>query len=395
MKKILFYTPFPPAKETGACKVVLELAEELELLGWHSTVIGPLEVAAALPPSQQCLVPSESLRHYLLKHAEHYDVVDYEHPHLPFPRSDFSPRPLFVARSVMLLHHLEQYPIPIGRSLKAKIGQIVKGKERKKRLRQSISECFYSLQQADLINLCNDDEKATLIRHGIPADKMVVIPFGISRVRRPLFDAISSTPPVSPVVAFVGSFDYRKGVNEFPRIVEQVTAQIPGVRFRLIGTAGMFPTEQSVLAHFPKCLWPFIEVIPKFPALELPKLLAPCSLGIFPSRIEGFPFGVLEMLAASLPVFAYDVPGPRMTLLPDYLIKPGDADSISSKIITLLSDTETLAAARCWAKQRSQQYQWKEIAEATNEIYSTCIVNRENECLAVVDICPQDNYIST
>lgn len=371
--KILFYTPGAPSKEVGACKVVLELAEEMEALGWGCTVVGPTEVAAALPKFQQSLLPSERLRHYLLQHAANYDVVDYEHPHLPFPRSDFPCRPLFVARSVMLLHHLEQYPVPIGRSLKSKVGHLLKGNARQQ-LRRSINNCFYTIQQADLVNLCNDDEKATLIEHGIPAEKMIVLPFGISRARRPLFDAISSQPPASPVVAFVGTFDYRKGANEFPTIVQHVSKQMPNVRFRLVGTAGMFPTEAAVRGHFPTRLQPFLEIVPKFPSDDLPGLLAPCSLGIFPSRVEGFPFGVLEMLAASLPVIAYDVPGPRMTLPADYLVPAGDAVSMSRKIVTLLRETEKLAAARLWAKQRSQQYHWKEIAEATHEIYSHYLV---------------------
>ena len=381
--KILFCTPHPPAKETGACKVVLELAEELELLGWQCNVVGPPEVAAALPPSQQSLIPSERLRQYLLKNAEKYDVVDYEHTCMRFPRTDFSNRPLFVARSVMLRHHLDHYAVPIGKSLKAKIGQLIKGSKRANTSQQRISECFYTIQQADLVNLCNDDEKETLIQQGVPADKMVVLPFGISRIRRPLFDAISAAPPQSPLVAFVGSFDYRKGANEFPAIVDQVSVQVPKVRFRLLGTAGMFPTEQSVLAHFPKRLWPFLEVIPKFPATQLPLLLEPCSVGLFPSYIEGFPFGVLEMLAASLPVVAYDVPGPRMMLPENYLVKPGDASSMSRKIIALIHDAEKLTKARLWAKNRSQQYRWKEIAETTSKIYSVRIERRKVEQMSL------------
>lgn len=367
--RILFYTPFPPRKEAGACKVVMELAEEMELLGWECTVVGPPQVAAALPSSMQNLPPSERLRHYLLKNAQNYDVIDYEHPHLPFPRSDFSPAPLFVARSVMLLHHLKQHPVPIGNGLKSKLGHLIKGNRRRQQLKQEIAACFYTIQQADCVNLCNDDEKQTLLQHGIPDQKMIVLPFGISRTRRPLFDAIPSLPPPTPVVAFVGSFDYRKGANEFPAIVEQVSAQVPEVRFRLLGTAGMFPTVQSVLAHFPKRLWPLLEVIPKFPAEELPSLLGACSLGLFPSRIEGFPFGVLEMLAASLPVVAYDVPGPRMTLPAEYLTNPGDAFQVSHKISALLRDPEKLTAARAWAKQRSQQYNWNEIAQTTSDVY--------------------------
>lgn len=377
--KILFYTPFPPAKETGACKVVIELAEEMELLGWQCDVIGPTEVAADLTVNQQALSLKEQLRQYLLKNGEKYDVVDYEHPHLPFARSDFSPKPIFVARSVMLRHHIKSYAVPVGKGLRAKIGQIVKSRKRHREQNQDIADSTYAIQQADMVNLCNDDEKETLMRLGVPAGKIIVLPFGISRSRRPLFDAVSSTVPVLPRIAFVGSFDYRKGANEFPIIVEQILAQVPDAHFRLLGTAGMFPTREAVLAHFPERLRSAIEVIPKYPAYDLPTLLESCSLGVFPSRIEGFPFGVLEMLAASLPVFAYDVPGPRATLPPEHLVKPGDAFGMSHKVIDLLCDKEKLAVARVWAKQRSQEFQWKEIASKNSDVYLSCIDQRKAE----------------
>ena len=38
------------------------------------------------------------------------------------------------------------------------------------------------------------------------------------------------------------------------------------------------------------------------------------SAGAFPSHCEGFPFGVLEMLAAGLPVVAYRAPGAPMMI---------------------------------------------------------------------------------
>jgi len=167
--------------------------------------------------------------------------VDYEHPHLPFARSDFSPKPIFVARSVMLRHHIKSYAVPVGKGLRAKIGQIVKSRKRQREQNQDIADSTYAIQQADMVNLCNDDEKETLMRLGVPAGKIIVLPFGISRSRRPLFDAVSSTVPVLPRIAFVGSFDYRKGANEFPIIVEQILAQVPDAHFRLLGTAGLKP----------------------------------------------------------------------------------------------------------------------------------------------------------
>ena len=180
------------------------------------------------------------------------------------------------------------------------------------------------------------------------------------------------------MVAFVGTFDYRKGANEFPEIVASVSASVPSVKFRLLGTAGMFEDAEQVLAHFPRRSRHRIEVVPKFRPEDLPSLLAPCSAGIFPSYIEGFPFGVLEMLAASLPVFAYDVPGPRETLPVEHLTPPGDAQSMGLKVANLLTDHAKLSAARHEAKKKSQQYTWAEAAKTTHEIYTGLLSNRSS-----------------
>mgnify|MGYP002785256976 FL=1 len=75
------------------------------------------------------------------------------------------------------------------------------------------------------------------------------------------------------------------------------------------------------------------------------------------------------MLAASIPVIAYNAPGPPMMLPSEYLVAPGDTDSMSAKVIDLLKDIKKLAQARVWAKERSQEFCWQKIAEKTSQIY--------------------------
>lgn len=377
--KILFLSPVSPSRELGASKVVVELAEEMQGLGWECDVRGIRDI---LPDEVKERTDrhslSEGLRQFMREHAADYDVVDYDHPYLPFARENFSKQTLFVARSVMLAHHFESYPIPTAQNWRSHLGSLIKGRARRRHLKAWIDQATLSVQEADLINVCNSNEKSELVRRGIPKEKIVFIPFGISRTRRPLFDAVPSTPPERPIVAFVGTFDYRKGANEFPKIVSLVSAAVPEVSFRLFGTAGMFSNAEQVLAHFPRRLRHRIEVTPKFDADDLPSLLAPCSAGVFPSYIEGFPFGVLEMLAASLPVFAYDVPGPRETLPAEHLTPPGDAQSMGVKVADLLTDHTKLSAARHEAKKISQQYTWAEAAKTTHEIYTRLLRNRSS-----------------
>ena len=372
--KFLFCSREPLVRELGAPRVIIELAEALQELDLQCKLIGPTEIYQDCDNVQKPY--SECLRHYLRQHAAEYDVVDYGHEHLPYQRAEFNERTLFVARSVMLVHHFETYPIPIGKGWKSRIGRFIKGRSWRSATHERIAQARRTVSEADLVNVCNLNEVDELVHESIPSDKIVVIPFGMSKSRRSLFCTLSSTPPDQPVIAFVGTFDYRKGANEFPTIVQSICASVADVRFRLIGTKGMFKTAKEVLAHFPSTLTHRIDVIPTLSPEDIPDLLRSCSVGIFPSYLEGFPFGVLDMLAASVPVVAYDSPGPPMMLPSEYLVPRGDAKAMSDKVIALLRNRDDLHATRTWANQRSQQFNWSDIAQKTVETYSRYLKHR-------------------
>lgn len=371
--KILFCSPNPLVEELGASKVLIGIAEELNRLGWSCKFIEPSDLLGETWTKLQrrdlyryIIEYAEHLRQYLHQHASEYDVVDYDHIYLPYPRTEFAPRTLLVARSVLLAHYLKSIALPQPITWRATVRSWLKGKAEKDE-RSKIVECAgLTVRQADLVNVSNHNDKAELVRCGISPEKIIVLPYGLSDKRRILFDIVTSEPSLNPIVTFVGTFDNRKGSTDIPVIFEGIFNRLLKVRFRLLGTGR---TVQNVLANFPKWMTQYIEVIPSYSSEELPKLLAPCSVGIFPSYFEGFPFGVLEMLAASVPVIAYNSPGAPMMLSSEYLVPPGDTDSLSAKVITLLSNPDKLADAQALAKQRSQQFSWQKIAKKTTKIY--------------------------
>jgi glycosyltransferase involved in cell wall biosynthesis len=66
------------------------------------------------------------------------------------------------------------------------------------------------------------------------------------------------------------------------------------------------------------------------------------DLGIFSSRKEGCPNGVLECMAASLAVTGTDIPGIREAVGETgypWLAPPGDAEALARHILTLARDT--------------------------------------------------------
>ncbi len=371
--KLLICTPYSLRRELGAPKIVIELAEELRLLGWECTLVGKEEIeqdgsGAPYP---------EALRAYLLANAGRHDVVEYDHQYLPFPRALFPHQTLFVARSSLLAHHFRRIPIPPMERGWGRLREAWARLKDQPGRRRRLAMAQTTLQQCDLVNVANRGDRDELIRCGIAADKIVILPYGIDRARRPLFDAVDAAPPREPRAAFVGSFDARKGGADFPALAAELVRATPGLRIRLLGTKGLYPDAASVLKFFPAALHPSLEIVPGYAVNDLPALLADCSVGIFPSYIESFGFGVIEMLAAALPVIAYDCPGPTDILPPERIVPAGDFRAMAERVTALLRDPETLRASRLAARDRSHGYRWDTIARATAEAYAHAWIGRQ------------------
>jgi glycosyltransferase involved in cell wall biosynthesis len=346
----------------------LELASSVRGLGWEAHVAGPDEIAGGPIRATLDTFPP-ILRNFLRRNAACYDVIEYDHAYLPFPRSEFPSGPLFVARCMLLHHHFLSVPLPPRPGLWPGLRHILNAGRRRRRLEGIVGQTDATVRHADLVIVSNDRDAAALIRNGADPDRIAVLPLGLTSQRLRKLAAVSDVVPDRPVVGFVGTFDPRKGMCEFPSLVDRVSRQVPGVTFRLLGTAGLVPDVHGVLRHFPRRLRPLLDVRPRFDPEELPGLLDGVSVGVFPSRIESFGYGVLEMLAAAVPVIAYDVPGPHSMLPADFRVEVGDDAEMAVKVAALLSDPAWLRAARRWARAQAGDFRWDEIAARTAGAY--------------------------
>lgn len=371
--RILLCPSTPISPELGASKVYIEVAEGFRRLGWDCTLAGPEEVALPRPPGDIFQQP-ERLRSYLLAHAADYDVVEFEHHQLPFPRRTFPSRPLLVARSVLLSLTQLAAGFPSVPNLRGRLRRLVRSGAWRRRMERIVEQTNRTFAGADLVNVCNTHERDAVLAAGHVADKVVVLPFGLFRER---LDELSPAPAApEPIIAYVGTFDPRKGMNEFPALVREVLAVHPTAQFRLLGTAGLVSTSAEVLAFFPRSQRPHLTVTPRFKPSALPALLAGCSAGVFPSHCEGFPFAVLELLGAGLPVFAYDAPGAPMLLGPEFLAPRGDGVTLGRRLARLLSDPQGLGAARRAARARAEQFPWEASVRQTAELYASRVAQR-------------------
>src|SRR5262249_23617696 len=181
---------------------VIELAEEMKLLGWHCEFVCPADLLPADGNARRDY--AEVLRRHLIDHGHEYDVVDYDHAHRPYPRDEFSTSTLFVPMSVLIARHFESISIPRERGAKGTVRAIIYRRSDNNLRAAETRRSHTTVEQSDLVNVANHDDKTELVRRGVPPQKIVVLPYGISRARRPAFDAVPSDPPSEPRVAFIG-----------------------------------------------------------------------------------------------------------------------------------------------------------------------------------------------
>lgn len=370
--KILFCSPYLLKLNLGGAKVLLELGEAMKQNGDDCHIAGLAEIFSDYqdcPQDKIMLKYPHYLKAYIQKNSHKFDVVDYDYRYLPFDRNEFSSSLLMVARSTLLDLHYDYIKLPNFLNLRSILGQLLKGGRRKKMQKELFKNALITLRQSDLINVSNYDDLFYLIDQGFDASKVAVLPYGLSYTVKKLFRPDLNKEPEKKTVVFVGTFDRRKGACELPHIFQVIDKNIEDVQFKLLGIKGTYRKVKDIENIFSKHLRKKIEIVLEYPPEDIFKLLSGCTVGVFPSHLEGFGFGVLEMLYASIPVIAYDVPGPSIMLPPEYLVKRGDANQMAQKVINLLRNREHWLKARKMAIQQAKLFSWEDIAHATSSIY--------------------------
>jgi glycosyltransferase involved in cell wall biosynthesis len=363
--------------ELGATKNRVEIAESLKKLGWETTLID--NKILGVPEGEKFNAEKYSiyLKDYLVNNAHLYDVVLYEYDTLPFDRKLFNKGTLFVARPAILAYHLLR--IKFKYNLKTKLSNLyrkIKGAFNGQNTKGAAhyQQIDFCLANTDLIQVQNTKDRDLLLDKGFSTEKIIIIPNGITTERTQSFKGYDRSYNGPFTIAFVGTFDFRKGAMDFPNILTAIKSKFPDVHLNLLGTNGLFSGTEDVLEFFPEKDHKNITVVPKFKAADLPELLSKSHVGIFPSYLESFGFGALEMMCAGLPVVAYDSPGPVDFILNDLLIKTGDENALAQKTIELLSKPDWLKSQSEAARKRViEHYCWDDIAAVADQQYKKYI----------------------
>jgi glycosyltransferase involved in cell wall biosynthesis len=211
-----------------------------------------------------------------------------------------------------------------------------------------------------------------LFHEGVPTGKVVVIPNGIDLTA---FDQPRTDRP-RRIVATVANLRPEKGHDVLLRAARIVAQQVPDVRFRIIGDGPLRGSLQALAAALD--VSNLVEFLGH--REDVAAQLAAADVYAFPSRTEAFPNGLIEGMAAGLPVVASAAGG--MLELVDHgrnglLVPPGDEHALAMSLRDLLQNDRMAAefgtAARITIESR---YSFDRMVSAFTNLYFSELTSR-------------------
>lgn len=227
-------------------------------------------------------------------------------------------------------------------------------------------------QMLKTIVVSDFDRAALLERTNLPNDRVAVIHNGINlerfthpdsdrdRIRRSVRESLH-LPADSTLCLSVGRLDTQKGCDLLVAAIPKLIKIYPNLHFLWAGEGPLQPK----LLHDAKIMgitgW--LHLLGR--RTDVPELLAAADVFAFPSRFEGFPFALLEAMAAHVPVVAADIPAVREASGPDaaLLVPPDDVYHLRRGLADLLAHPDASRARVDNAFERVQQFSVAEMCQ--------------------------------
>ena len=176
---------------------------------------------------------------------------------------------------------------------------------------------------------------------------------------------------VSNRILFWGRIEEEKGLPELFVALKMVANKFTDVKLTLVGEGNRLQEYKSKVTDLN--LTDHVEFAGWRTSMEIQKLSAQSSLGVFPSRIESFGLSVVEAMAATLPVVA-SRGGAISENIEDgvtgKLVPVKNSDALAEAIISVLEDpANSENRAKAARSVIQQKFSWEKAAENTLSLY--------------------------
>ena len=235
----------------------------------------------------------------------------------------------------------------------------INGAEAKKnRLFEFINRATTPL--SDRITVCGNTVKTCFVKYGFPAQKIEVIPNGISIhgpsafVDKHSWRTKLGVPATHKVVGIVAALRPAKAHEVFLQAAAEVLRKCPRTTFVAVGEG----YRRLELEKMSQELGIENNVIFTGHITPANGIMREFNVGVLSSHHEAFPLVILEYMEAQLPVVSTGSGGPSEIIVDEqtgFLVPTGDAKQMANRIIYLLNDDEMAARMGAKGRQRVEQ----------------------------------------
>lgn len=215
---------------------------------------------------------------------------------------------------------------------------------------------YAEMRDSDQIVVASSFSRFTYVQQGIPAEKIVVIPYGVEADKFRFSQKSIETKKLRFV--FVGLVDARKGVPLLLDAWREISHE--NAELTLIG-----PVSNSIRAIIQQ-FDPSIKIIGRLSFDEICLRLTEYDVLVFPSFFEGFGLVIPESMAAGLPVIVTDATcGPDLMVNQKhgFLISAGDKLALVDAMNYFINNREFVSKMGLEARLKSKEYSWNKYGQ--------------------------------
>lgn len=184
-------------------------------------------------------------------------------------------------------------------------------------------------------------------------------------------------------VLFIGRLEPRKGINVLLDAWNMIASgHVPsphGLIMPRLVVAGSGELEAIVVEASHRLGDGLLQHIPAPNREQLLRLLSEASVAVSPAPYgESFGIILVEALASGTPIIAASNAGYVNILTGrgrDLLVKPGDANALAKKIVSLLASKNECQALGRWGREHARQFDISAVAAEFETVYRSAIAN--------------------
>ena len=214
-------------------------------------------------------------------------------------------------------------------------------------------------------------------RWRIPPGSITIVPTGIRALRADSGGLPDELRDLEYVLYF-GRLERRKGVDTWIEALPEVLAGRPSLHAVFVGEDTGMQGRLFVDLARERCraYLPRLHFLAEMPQAQLFPIIAAARMVVMPSRSESLANACLEAMALGLPVVATTGTG-LAELITDsvdgFLIPPGDAVALATKVRTTVSDDALLARIREAARRRASDFDLDRMVDRLVQVYEDLV----------------------